>query len=654
MLRSVLHGLAARLVRRAPAGRWPAVGRAAAAELGWAAAAVVVFVAILSLPHYVATDQPDAGWAQLLTHLQTRGAQAGVDFVFPYGPLHQLLLAAYDPGLFAFKYAAEVAFKLATTLLLVRLARQMAPPAGAGFLAGVAGVGLALGMTQELVTLAALAAAWLPVLKDRLTWADAVLGPAYLAAVGLAKFTLVGLGVGGLAVTTVFLLTRRPRWHAAVPFAAYAAAAPILAAAAGQAVANLPAYYRSGLAYAAAYGEGMAVEGPRAEVRLAWLWAGCCLAAILPGLRAAVRDARAAAGLALFALAAGLAWKLGFVRHDGHALVAFAIALFLPAFVHLALPDVLGSPVRRGLLWAATATAGVGCYEVAAREPGVMATLSHSLLDHWKARADHLLHPTALRQGMDAMTADLKRRYDLPAVRSRVGAERIDMLTESQGVALLNGLNLAPRPTLQSVNAAEAGMLRANAAYFAGPAAPPFVLVRWQSFDNRYPTLTDGPALLELLRRYRPALEENGYLLLEKRADPVDPEGQVVADRTVALDEVVPVPPAAAGGYHTLAVDVEYTPAGRVRMAALRPPTVALCVRDEAGKWTAYRLVPGMARCEFLLDPVCPGNPELLALWEGRPGRRVTAVRLFVEGSQRVYVRPTIGVTVRAYPKLPD
>ena len=70
---------------------------------------------------------------------------------------------------------------------------------------------------------------------------------------------------------------------------------------------------------------------------------------------------------------------------------------------------------------------------------------------------------------------------------------------------------------------------------------------------------------------------------------------------------------------------------------------------------TVFRLFAWYAlsgACEFLLDPVCPGNPEVKALFDGKPGRRVTAFKVFVEGKYKVYVRPTIGVTVRAYPPL--
>jgi hypothetical protein len=80
---------------------------------------------------------------------------------------------------------------------------------------------------------------------------------------------------------------------------------------------------------------------------------------------------------------------------------------------------------------------------------------------------------------------------------------------------------------------------------------------------------------------------------------------------------------------------------------------MALCVQDEAGangRRTGW--CQGMAKCEFLLDPLCSGNPEIQNIYAGQPGRRVTAVKVYIERKYRVYVRPTIGVAVRTYPPL--
>jgi hypothetical protein len=647
MLRAAARGLFVRL-----AAHRPAVRTARLARLGWAAAGGLLFVALFAGPAFTAGDDTDPSWAQLLCLLQRRGVQHGVDLVYPYGPLHLLLLRPFDPALFEWKFWSEVLFKAATAAALVRLARRLPAAGGLTLLAVAAGFGLALSLTQEVVTIACLAVALRPVLAGRLTPTDAILAPTYLAAVGLAKFTFVGLGVAELAVLSAYLVATGRRGQALVPWAVYAVAAVPLAWLGGQLPWNLLAYYRGGAEYAAAYADGLTLIGPKLDLRVALLAAGVTLAAVLTAGRAALLRPRPLAGLALVGLAAGLGWKLGFVRHDGHALIAFAVGLVLPTLVGAVLADAPGDDARRGLLRAAAVLAAAGGFEVVARDPAFRATVAHSLADEWQARLGDLLDRGRLRDRLAAEADALRRKHDLPAVRAAVGDRPIDVLTEAQGVALLNGLNLAPRPTLQSVNATSAAMLRRNADYYAGPAAPPFLLLKWQAVDGRYPTLADGPALLEAVRRYRPVLTEKGHLLLARRPEPLPwDEPRTVLDADAATNDAVALPPAADGELRTLQVDVGYTALGGLRSAAFRPPYVRLIVRDRAGAWHPYRLVPAMAAAEFPLDPLFADVADLAGLWDGRPGERVTALKVFVENPDRRFVRDRVRVTVRSYPR---
>lgn len=645
MLRSILHRMTTGLVGRLPAGAF----RLAAAELGWVLVGAFLFVAVLQFPLGVAGDDTDPSWAQVLAHLQTGGAQAGVDYLFPHGPLHTLSTGIYEPGTFWFDYVAEVLFKLALTGLLVRLARQLSAPAGVLFAVTGGLLNLALPALEPLITLAALAAAWVPVLKGRLTWIDALLGPTFLAAAGLAKFTLVGLGVLDLGVLTVFLLTRRPRWHAAIPLAVYAAATVALAAVAGQKVENLPAYFAAGSAYSAGYVDGMGISGPPIDLQLFGVAVALTAAVAATAGRSWLRRADVIAGLVLLAGTTALGWRIGFVRHDGHALHPFVAGLFLPGFVARAVADAPRPDLRRRLAVAAVVVAVIGCYEVSARPGGFVTTLPASLFEKWLYRAADLIDPSTARDRAEGQAAARRAQFDLPSVREKVGAEPVDVLTESQGVALLNGLTLAPRPTIQSVNAVDADMLRRNAEHFASPTGPRFVLLRWSVFDGRHPTLTDGPALLAVLSRYRPVLDEKGFLLLERRPDPTPPEPRVALDRVASFKEEVAVP-AADGGYQSLTLGLEYTLLGRLRLATYRPPVIWLNVKDEAGTWRPYRVIPGIASSEFLIDPLCEGNAELRDLFDGKPGRRVTALMLWIDKPDRPFLRSTFGVTIRAYP----
>ncbi|HEX5271161.1 MAG TPA: hypothetical protein VFW33_11760, partial [Gemmataceae bacterium] len=97
----------------------PPTGRLVPA-LAWGAAALLLWGRFLVQPSYVATRNLDESWAQAMAHFYQTGAQAGEDYVFPYGPLGYFVTGAYDPALFWQRYAWEVVVKLAAVVLVLR------------------------------------------------------------------------------------------------------------------------------------------------------------------------------------------------------------------------------------------------------------------------------------------------------------------------------------------------------------------------------------------------------------------------------------------------------------------------------------------------------------------------------------------------------
>jgi hypothetical protein len=617
------------------------------AKLAWAALGIFLFVATLTPPNYIGGANPEEGWSQLLTYLTRTGARAGVDFIYPYGPLYYLVLSPYEPTLFWQKIVLELIGKAAATLFLLRLARRMSPTLGAMWLAGLALIQLVFSLHVELFLLAGIASLIAPLLRGRVTIFDILAAAIFLAAISLAKFTAFPLAIFGLAVLAIVTARQRPRWSAILPFGSFGVALAAFFALVGQRIGDLPAFLSSSLAYSAAYAEGLALEGPTLEVRLALLTVAILVATSFTAGRAGVL-ARLPV-LAILAFTAMLSWKLGFVRHDAHALGAFALLLFLPALLHVTLQAAPRPELRRGLLMLATLLGGIGFVEVLIHEKMLTTTLNSPLLARWPERARLMLHLGGQQAWLEEQRRELAAKHDLPRIRAAVGRETIDAYTECQGVALLNELNLVPRPTLQSVNAIHADWLRRNAEILRCENAPRFLLVQWFSFDARYPTLNDGPALLAMLEHYDLRLEEKGYLLFERRSAPRMLSREIVLERSAAIDEVIELPPSWPGEYRSLEVKVHFTSSGKLRTLAYRPPVLFFLVRDEADEWHPYRLVAPMARAEFLLDPLCENNADLRRLWETRTGRRVTAIRLHLMRGEASLVEPVYSLQIRSY-----
>lgn len=610
-----------------------------------------LFVSILTLPNFVGAENVDEGWAQLLAHLATTDIRWGVDFIFPYGPYFDLVISPYEPGLFWHKYVIEIIGKTAVVLILLTFARRLPFVSGSLWLFGLAMINLALPLMIELYLLSATILAVLLVSRNPAN-EDAPLGipnrqpgllgmvstSIFLAAVSLSKFTACSFSLAALTIISVALLVQKARLRALLPFTSYGIALASLFLLRGQHLADLPGFLRTGLAYSSAYSDGMAVEGPTLEVRLALVTLTLLAAAAISAGWVVIRSRLPP--LAVIAILATLYWKIGFTRHDAHALAFFAVMLFLPALVAVTLKDAPRLKLRRGLLAAIIILNGAGFVHVLNREKIWSVTFGSNFFARWPSLLHDLTHPSELKERMSAHRAQLAARYALPRMRSIVGNSPLDMYTDWQGVALLNDFKLRPRPSLQSVNAVDPGWLDRNAAVLRNDHAPRFLLLNWFTPDLRYPTMTDGPALLAMLEHYDLRCEEKGYLLLERRPKPREVSSKTVLERDAMIDEVVELPPIMADEYRTLTVDVRFTPMGEIRKMAYRPPVLFFLVRDEAGVWHPFRLIAPMARVPFLLDPLCETTVDLRRLFETGSGRRVTALKLHVMRVERGFIEP--------------
>src|SRR5262249_23220713 len=149
---------------------------------------------------------------------------------------------------------------------------------------------------------------------------------------------------------------------------------------------------------------------------------------------------------------------------------------------------------------------------------------------------------------------------------------------------LVNGLNWTPRPVMQSYSVHSPALLRLNRDFFRGPAAPEFVLFRAESIDGHLPTQDDGPALLELLRRYEPRETEKEFLLLKRRAEP-GPElvGERLAERQVPLSEWLDLAELGPGP-KAISFQIDPSRLGGLRAFLFRPPTLFLAVKMTSGE----------------------------------------------------------------------
>jgi hypothetical protein len=610
-----------------------------AARACWIIFFAVAFVHLLRFPTEIDGPGLDASWQQCLGYFLQCRFQAGVDYVWTYGPLGYFATQSYNADLFWWKYAWEIAINLVLAAALTAIGVCLRP-----FILQAAYVVVILVVPPrwDAVYLAALL--WPVVLLLRQEQPGrgilSALG-CWLALLGLVKFTWLLLASCAWLVVVVGF-GRSPGRRVEALFGFPMALAAIWLAL-GQAPGHFGRYLASSCEIGAGYSEAMATAGDFGPALLAVLLLLALVLALALRIRSAGWLLRPLAGSILIVTCALFAWKHGFTRQPSHQVLFFSFMALVPFAAAAAVARLNAPPtlfeIASTLLIAAAA---VGALVDSGNIPGPAAWWDARMAD-----ARDLVAPLQMRQRCQERYDALAAEWALPRLSAIVGTDSVDQLSCDQGVVLLNRWNYHPRPVFQSYSAYTPRLLADNAAFFAGDRAPRFILWRLAPLDGRLPTSEDGSALLEILRRYRPVAEEHGFLLLEHRVvGPVDDgRHQVVWDGDVGFGEDVNVPDP-RGLVQVVHMRIGDTIRGKLTRLFYRPPVLWLHVRTADRTEGRFRLIPALASAGFLINPFLQNDADVKHWYEGTPPPGVASIAVEASPAARACYGDRIRVVI--------
>ena len=607
-------------------GRSPA-GSALDASIGRLTAPIsgvlLVLLLALSLVSFGAPpagDQLDPSWTGALGSAFERGLQAGVDYVFTFGPLGYLShpASAYDPELFSAYLASQIVLALAVAGLLIAVAWRVEPPERVIYLLLVFLV-IPRPTMPLVVTAGTLWALQLPRGRERSKLVVGLLLALvfFLAATALTKFDMfvfAGAAVATLSVGRVDSLGKAWRWPAV-----YVSCLVGLWVACGQSVTNLPLFFLRSLDLAAGYSEAMAAGFDATEIIVALVV--CALITAQLGLVFRARRewrTTVAALLVLFGLF--MSWKTGFTRHDAHALEFFSYGLIVPFLLPLrsrqeAAPDA----VVRTLRFVASGLCLWGI--VLASPPGHLVSPTKALSQLGSRLRAHVVAFTDLsvvRDQRELSRRVLAEQHDLPRIRSVVGDHSVDIFNYSQGLLFLNELEWTPRPVFQSYAAFTPKLIRLNGDFMRGESAPHYVVFQLQTIDGQHAWTNDAEALQAVLSDYRPVLAEKGYLLLERKmtgTSAAPARTPLRIERVGFLDWLETADLSAQTAL--LTVKMEMTFLGRLLATVYKVPPIFLEVETKTGWKRKFKFVPSMAETGFVINPVIRSHQDLVEWFVG-------------------------------------
>ena len=529
--------------------RWIAAA-AVAVALG-----VAVFAPIAVPP---AEREPDHSLRASVHDAFARRLQAGSEIVSTYGPWGILQRGDFDPRTRTVALVMSIAIGAAFAIALVLCARDAGAGAGVATLIAIAAAALLAGGSDDSRYLGVefVALMWggfstrpppagRPLLgRGRVENPSHILLVALIAVIALIKLSYL---VVALFVLAAIVCIRRRAVDPAI-FAGTFVAAWM---AAGQRIAGLPAFFRTGAEVVAGYADAQAASRAVTPELVAALAGAAGLVILVAAMeRSMVRTAAMAA--ALF-----LTMKIAYVRYDDpHAITAAVLLPFLGVGYVLLRAD-------RSRAMAIAAAVAVG---------GIIIINGPALLDRLHRREPRLepLPPA-------------------PAVRGS-----IDAVPWGSAALLAHHLDYAPRPVFESHLAFTPALAELNARHFRTK-PPMWLWVSAESIDGYPPLLADGPSWLEIFSRYDVASRAADHLLLRRRAAPLPIERQPLATLRGRAGEEVALPDA---GDALLWCSIETSPsrAERIKAALVRPTRLTMRLDDQT-----FVVPAAMARGGFLL-----------------------------------------------------
>jgi hypothetical protein len=581
---------------------------------------VAVWLSLIKLPGAPLVSL-DASWQMVIGYAAEHGLQHGTDIVFTYGPLGYLLASTYMGSHFTAFLVWQIAGNFLIAVALYRFGRELTGWRQALYYGYVLLFGSIYADAMQMNFIA---------IFSLLLMRPACRQPLWLISVGAAfglfslmKFTNLLVCLFSLAVLCVYFLLTRARREAAWLAGAFVLTFLGVWLLHEQSLAALPAFFYYGLQVSLGYVEAMAVYEQPAMLAVGLLSLGSIIGYALLYLFGQADRRAALTAAVLLGAVIFINWKHGFVRADGHVIAHFVMCLL----VVCSYPALTADSGRFGrakagclLLAAACSLTGIGMVSVPAvtQAPGGWNQRIHQTVSS-------LLNPAAFHRSLDEAMQRLATQIDQPNLRHIVGRSPVDHFGGDQIYTLLNRFNYTPRPTIQSYTAYTEPLNRLDEQFYLSNRGPDFVIQRFRSIDERFPSLDDSLTLRLLLHSYNYVMEEGGLLLWErpeKLSVPGPDTEMEILQRTVRFSEKVAV---AAGNDRPVWAVIKVRPnlIGSLRKFFYKAPLLYLDTTDDKGVKESHQLIRAMAATGFILNPYFTQGDDLIAFQNGRFHRRI-------------------------------
>ncbi len=572
----------------------------------------------------------DPSWAFGMNQAIAQGLVFGKDIVFTFGPYASVYTRMYHPATDRMMVLASLFLGLcysAAVLLLARKTSLIWIVIFGAFLCGRLFVSEDSLLLSYPLLVAAVVYGDILADDDNIASSPWRLSPPVLvllfAPLGLlplvkGSFLLLSGGITLLCFIAFWRLKKRlSAWCCIVTPLVTMVACWLLA---GQSLLALPYYFLRMFSIISGYTEAMALPGNYEET-LAYLLASVAILCVAGATGRRTPFSRLFLFLS-FLLFLFVAFKNGFVRHDGHAIIAATSLLFAALLLSFTARSRQATAVflLAVLVWAYI-------------DQGYVGSSTKSYFGNVRATYRDVTHGLKLRrssgnklkamfdQGLQSLNAEGK----IPRLKGTV-----DIYPEEQAYLLASGNVWSPRPVLQSYSAYTPALAQLDASHLTGARAPDNIVFKVEPLNDRFPSLDDGLSWPVLVNDYSPVKMDGGllYLVHNPSAGPVS-FMEPLSTETHSLGETVSLPDSPAPLIAEL--DIHQSFIGDLVSFLYKPTPLSITVDLNNGTSMTYRMVSSMAKTGFVISPLIERTEDFALLFGDESywsERRVKAIRV--------------------------
>lgn len=370
----------------------------------------------------------------------------------------------------------------------------------------------------------------------------------------------------------------------------------------GQEVIDFPAYIFGSFQTLSGYSESMQLAGPNGMIFL-FLFMVSALALLIGKSIFEERKLENFIFAFVCFLVLFMSFKNGFVRHDGHAIQAFAGMAFVFGMLflyfaknfqnHSKTYTVISILTLLSLIFSIEI---VGYYQ----NQHLFKVIDETRKS-FKQKA--LLLPNILSQEhIDSLNkeynASIERIKSEFVIKHMQGT--VDIYPWDQAYILANKLDYSPRPLFQSYSVYTPNLIEKNRKFLYSDKAPENIFFAIKEIDGRAPYMMEGASWLDIIKLYDIVDIQDDFLILKKTKLQKSYTLTPLTKHNISFGESINVPD---DEIIYAKIDIKKSLLGRVKDILYKSPILYVELIFENGSTQKDRIIPGIASNGFILSP---------------------------------------------------